>query len=276
MKKLLFATDLDGTLLNARHETDDTIIEGMKKLAETEALVVPATGRSFSMCEMLGFPEGPRVLMNGAIATDSEGVIIHDMPLSRETVKELMETFPNLPFEFCTSDGNLSMQSREETIANFRRRWAKRGKPRREADFDRMFRGHRNDLSKDEILSHTIYKINCNKEDTADCRNLDAWLEAHPSVINTPSDLVLYEITSADATKGKAVEVLADHLGIPHDQVAVFGDGVNDLSMFETFEHSYAPDTGGPEAKAAASELLDGSDEHCVIEKMKELRQTWQ
>lgn len=45
--------------------------------------------------------------------------------------------------------------------------------------------------------------------------------------------------------------------------------------MFRLFEHSFAPDTAQPEVKAAASALLDGSDEHCVIRKMKELQKTW-
>lgn len=276
MKKLLFATDLDGTLLNARHETDETILDGMEELAAQGALVVPATGRSFSMCESLGFPKGPRILMNGAMVLDSDGSVVRDTPLPAEVIRELMERFPDLPFEFCTEESTLTRQSRQQTIANFQRRWTLRGKPRREEDFDRMFQGHRNDQTTDQILAEKVYKINCNREDTQDCRDLEAWLAQHPEVINTPSDAVLYEITAREATKGNAVQALADHLQIPADQVAVFGDGVNDLSMFEMFEHSFAPDTGGQRAKEEASVLLDGSDEHCVIHKMKELRSQWQ
>ncbi len=275
MKELLFASDLDGTLLNARHETDEEILQGIRDLAAHNARVVISTGRSASMCRALGFEPGPVILMNGALALDEAGHVIHDAPLDPDLVRELMDRFPDLPFEFCTDRGTLTRQSRQETIANFQRRWAKRGKPRRDGDFDRMFQGHRNDLNREEILAETIYRINCNREDSEDCRALEAWLADHPQVVNTPSDAVLYEITSCHATKGQAVRALADHLGIPYDQVAVFGDGINDLSMFRLFEHSFAPDTAQPEVKAAASALLDGSDEHCVIRKMKELQKTW-
>ncbi len=79
-----------------------------------------------------------------------------------------MDLFPDLPFEFCTSDCTLTRQSRQETIGNFQRRWAKRGKPRRNADFDKMFQGHRNDQTREQILDQTIYKINCNREDSED------------------------------------------------------------------------------------------------------------
>jgi len=276
MKQLLFASDLDGTLLNAAHETDEEILTGMQELARQNAAVAVSTGRSVSMCRSLGFPPGPKVLMNGALALDAEDRVVYDQPLPAAIVAELMDLFPDLPFEFCTSDCTLTRQSRQETIGNFQRRWAKRGKPRRNADFDKMFQGHRNDQTREQILDQTIYKINCNREDSEDCRRLETWLAAHPEVVNTPSDEVLYEISAASATKGLAVQALAGHLGIPHDQVAVFGDGINDLSMFELFAHSYAPSTGQPEVQAAASEVLDGSDEHCVIRKMKELREQWQ
>ena len=34
MKQLLFASDLDGTLLNAAHETDEEILTGMQERAD--------------------------------------------------------------------------------------------------------------------------------------------------------------------------------------------------------------------------------------------------
>ena len=37
MKQLLFASDLDGTLLNAAHETDEEILTGMQELARQNA-----------------------------------------------------------------------------------------------------------------------------------------------------------------------------------------------------------------------------------------------
>ena len=42
----LFASDLDGTLLNGLHETDRTIRGAIKTAIELGAHVVPATGRS--------------------------------------------------------------------------------------------------------------------------------------------------------------------------------------------------------------------------------------
>lgn len=42
----MFASDLDGTLLNALHEADGTIRRAIRELTEAGLHVVPATGRS--------------------------------------------------------------------------------------------------------------------------------------------------------------------------------------------------------------------------------------
>ena len=41
----MFASDLDGTLLNALHEADGTIRRAIRELTEAGLHVVPATGR---------------------------------------------------------------------------------------------------------------------------------------------------------------------------------------------------------------------------------------
>lgn len=52
--------------------------------------------------------------------------------------------------------------------------------------------------------------------------------------------------------KGAAVKALCEHMGIGLDEVVVFGDAGNDLTMFEVVEHSVAVGNATPEAAAAA------------------------
>lgn len=52
--------------------------------------------------------------------------------------------------------------------------------------------------------------------------------------------------------KGSALLTLCDHLGITPDQVVVFGDAGNDLTMFSVAGHAVAVGNATPEAKAAA------------------------
>lgn len=48
------------------------------------------------------------------------------------------------------------------------------------------------------------------------------------------------EINAVGVSKGAKVELLARHLGISNEEVAVVGDDHNDVSMFEKFAHSFA------------------------------------
>ena len=60
------------------------------------------------------------------------------------------------------------------------------------------------------------------------------------------------DILPAGWSKGRAVEVLADCLGLSLDEVVVFGDSENDVSMFQAVEYSVAVRNSSAEALAAA------------------------
>ena len=271
MFKKLFASDLDCTLLNRRHEVDDVIASGIKKLRANDVLVVPATGRSMSMCHQLGLDTAPFVGSNGAIVYGPDGNVIASHPIRKEYLKELWETFPDMPFEFCGMEKIYSRQGREQSVASFLERWQRRGRPKRVMDFDRMFASHVHNASLDDVLSEDIYKINCNNNGDENAQKFEKWVEKHPDLVNAPSDSVLFEVTDRLATKGEGVATLAKALGISDENVSVFGDGINDVSMLERFSNSYAPDAGSVQARAAANHLLDASDEHCVIHEMERI-----
>ena len=57
-------------------------------------------------------------------------------------------------------------------------------------------------------------------------------------------------------SKGKAVRFLMERFGIRRDEVAVFGDSENDISMFEHADFSYAMDTSAPHVKSSARYVI--------------------
>ena len=68
--------------------------------------------------------------------------------------------------------------------------------------------------------------------------------------------------------KGRAVEVLAEHLGITLDEVAVFGDSENDVAMLEAVPHSVAMRNASPEALAAAQYRIGLSADDAVADAL--------
>ena len=86
--------------------------------------------------------------------------------------------------------------------------------------------------------------------------------------MNASFDGDLFELTDARVNKGEAVAWLAGHLGIAESDVAVYGDGGNDLAMLERFSHAYAPKGASEAAKLAASHVIGSCAHHAVSRHM--------
>lgn len=69
------------------------------------------------------------------------------------------------------------------------------------------------------------------------------------------------QVTGKDSGKLKAIEGVRKRLGFGIDEVAVFGDDVNDLEMISFYPNSVAMGNAVPEVKAAARFVTAANDE---------------
>lgn len=69
-------------------------------------------------------------------------------------------------------------------------------------------------------------------------------------------------------SKGCAVEAIAEHLGLTLDEVVVFGDSENDVSMLEAVPHSVVVRNASPEALAAAHYRIGLSTDDAVADAL--------
>ena len=264
----MFASDLDGTLLNAMHEADRTIRGAIKEAQAQGAHVVPATGRSVLPIGENGFTglKVDGVCANGSIIRGHHGDLLKIYELDKAFVEELLRAFPQICFDCCTPDGMYSSGSYEMHSAGFRRdnvfrRIIMRGMRARGG----VHEEHYFDQPLSEIMSHSICKINCRVTSDDLDRELKAFLASHADrVVNAPFDPVMFEITDKACNKGESVAWLGRYYGIEEDEIAVYGDGGNDLDMLRRFRHSYATSNGSDEAKAAASATIGSCAFHAV------------
>ena len=264
----LFASDLDGTLLNGLHETDRTIRGAIKTAIELGAHVVPATGRSVLPMGDHGFTglKIDAVCANGSIVRGQNGELLKAFTVDPAFVEELLRAFPQICFDCCTPDGMFSSGSYEMHQAGFKRdgllrRIVMRGMRARGGAHEEQFF----DQSLSSILSHEVCKINCRVTSEELDRELKVFLADHAdTVVNAPFDPVMFEITDKDCNKGESVAWLGRYYGIGEDEIAVYGDGGNDLVMLSRFRHSYATANGSDEAKAAASATIGRCELHAV------------
>lgn len=76
------------------------------------------------------------------------------------------------------------------------------------------------------------------------------------------------DIHHTEATKGGAIRTLKEQLGF--SRVVCFGDGENDLSMFEAADEAYAPDNAEKAVKDAATAVIGHHDEDGVAAFLRE------
>ena len=82
------------------------------------------------------------------------------------------------------------------------------------------------------------------------------------------SDEQWLEIMPKDFTKASAVQKLKQIT--KSDYVVVFGDGINDLEMFEVADECYAMSNAEPELKAVATKIIESNDNDGVARWLAE------
>lgn len=265
----LFASDLDGTLFNALHEADRSVRAGVAAALGAGRHVALATGRWASSAAELGFPGMALELVcgNGAFVYDASGELVRSVAIERGVLEELLRAFPTCCLACVATDGTFVRGTREQQMASYR---PSRGIMGRVAAW-RFRRGGAGsaamtfDAADADVLAHEVCKVNCRVDDPGLHRELAAFVAERASALaNASFDGDLFELTAAGVNKGEAVAWLAGHLGMREDEVAVYGDGGNDIAMLERFEHAYATRGASDEAKRAAGAVIGSCALHAV------------
>ena len=264
----LFASDLDGTLFNIFHETDGAILRRLRRALDAGRHVALASGRCVRHPAELGFCDLPieSVGANGAHVVGRDGEVLRHVTIDPAVIEELLGSFPGVCVTCVGRDRTYVRGTREQNAASYvmphglagvvmRRRMRRRAS----AD-DELF-----DQTDAQVLEKDICKMNFRVFDDGLRRELDAFVAEHADVlVNASFDGDLFELTDRGVNKGEAVAWLARELGMGEDEVAVYGDGGNDLAMLGRFEHAYATSNASDEAKRAAGNVIGSCALHAV------------
>lgn len=257
----LFACDLDGTLLNALHKTDNVIRRALREVTDSGARFAVATGRTMHGARDLDCPDIPMdtIGSNGAIIRTGAGELLKSFPIDPAALEDMLRTLPDVCFECVTCEGTYITGTPEDRAAGFRndhpiRRIIMRGmRGKKGFPVDELYFSQ----TPEQILEHEVCKVNARVATESLRRELVGYLNSHQDkIVDAPFAPLMFEITAHDVNKGAAVAWLASYYGISEDEVAVYGDGGNDIRMLERFTHSYATRGASDEAKRAASTVI--------------------
>lgn len=268
----LFASDLDGTLYNGLHQTDGGIVRRLRRVVGAGRHVALATGRWSSTGAELGFGDLPLEVVcgNGAFVYGASGELLRSVEIDPATVEELLRAFPTCCLVCVSADGTFVRGSRADQLAGYLPPHGLLGRfvawqaRRRGPGADMVF-----DQTEADVLAHPICKVNCRVLDAGLKAELAAFVgERADTLVNASFDGDLFELTEASVNKGEALAWLAGHLGMTEDEVAVYGDGGNDLAMLERFDHAYATSNASEAAKRAAGNVIGSCTLHAVPRHM--------
>lgn len=264
----LFASDLDGTLLNENHKVDERIAGGIEKILHSGVNMAVATGRNYERAKFKEFEGFYYITLNGAHILDPNGQTISTSKIDSSIIKDILIHLSDLPLRF-SDERHLYFTIPKEKHYEELRAGSERFKPMSEEDILAFTSGNVYDQTAEDILAHDILKIGCSGMSEEQRERLNAYLDEHQHLLtNAPSYADMFEITKKGVNKGSAVAMLAKKLNIQEDEVAVYGDGGNDIEMLHHFKNSYAPSDGSQAAMNAAHEIIDSCHNYGVITHM--------
>lgn len=243
MSKFLYVSDLDGTLLN-----NQTALSVFTRNSLLDILILKeknftiATARSLTTAkEILGeIPfELPIIQLNGALISDyHSGEDFYRVFLEMEYSERLINIFKEYSVCFLSSckepkqGGDISRclmpEKRNQAMEMFYQDRIHKNDSRIKVAHTPEYCFDYKNISFTVIEEHTksqeIFKLIKSE--------LEDKLEIYPMGV----DRMGWEwttIQSKQATKGKAVEKICELFSYPKEKTTIFGDNINDLSMFE-------------------------------------------
>ncbi|MCM1181202.1 MAG: Cof-type HAD-IIB family hydrolase [Clostridium sp.] len=283
----LIVSDMDGTLFNSNQEITPFNLAAIKQANRNGVRFMIATGRSMQTIEptLQKYDlECGLILMNGAEIRDEKLNIISTLNVDQNVIAKLAEQLEKMGYipEYMAEKGAFLCGTEEMMEKNMAwrmmcldRTHTMTFEQAKEAGRTSIFQ--KNLTRFDSLQKMLEQKVEVRKmivfhpDTEKNQENRTILQKKFPELSILSSYPENIEINHASAQKGSGLMQAIGKMGIEPDEVAVFGDGYNDISLFELFSHSYAPENAEPDIKAMASEIIPSNNEDGVGIKINEL-----
>lgn len=263
----LIAIDIDGTLLTSDHQLSEEVCQAIQAAKAKGVKVVLCTGRPIvgvmPYLEKLGLKDASDIAItqNGALVqeTASEKVLSH-LTIELEQLKKIHEfsLTQEAQLTFFDDQHMYSLNSNPSPLV-----W------------------------EDAELLHTDLRLTTIEEVTEEMLLTKAMFLGTPTEIDTlladlPEELLAefygvrsvpynFEFLNPAASKGEALHLLAESLGLTADEVMAIGDAENDRSMLEYAGNAVVMANALPDIQKLATFLTKSNDEHGVAYAIEKL-----
>lgn len=275
MQKTLYVSDLDGTLLTPEECLTPFTAETIRRLTAEGMQFSFATARSLSTAKKvtgaLGELHLPVIVNNGgAILDAADGHILEAVYFTEEEtafVREVLAQAGLSPIVYSRNGDHPDSECVSYVPKNISRGMAYYLNSRK--DDERLC-----EVEENGLYSGRIFYFAVMKDSKEECESAFARVAADERFStylykDVYSEGWYFEIGPARATKANAVQRLAELCGC--EKIVCFGDGKNDLPMFEIADECYAMGNADESLKVAATAVIGTNREDGVAHKLMEL-----
>lgn len=269
----LFASDMDGTLLNEQHIISPENASAIKLLQQHGIEFMIATGRDYRSATQLLSAQDIRcaiVTLNGACIYNTEGTLIYQQAMNANACNALIDFLTKRDIHFV-------FQGREHFYVSDMQRFIARMEAFTKQNSDDV-----HDLTAAQMeayvaaaqpithftnpITEPILKFMVSSDSPADLEEIRHFFgnNEHLDITSSASDNL--EITSSLAQKGLALEFYANRIGLSMSEIAGIGDSLNDRSMLKMVGYSFAMANATPTIKQIAKYPAPANTEHGVAQ----------
>ena len=267
----LFVTDMDGTLLDEKHNISPENLAALKELREKGTEVMIATGRLDSMVKayvkQLGI-KTPVISCNGGLIRDfttNETLYINEM--SKSSARKTIEICKDHSIPYLLYCENMIYTDMLSKRVDFLQEYNESQPKEDRIDFlvvDNIFEDFNNIQNILKIL------IICEKGDSNLHEKLEADLRKIDDISAYKSSGILLDVMNKGVSKGNALKHYLKMKGLSSNKTAAIGDNFNDISMLEFADFSIAMGNAEDDIKAIADLVTKTNIEHGVAHAIRE------
>lgn len=259
MKKAIFF-DVDNTLVcREKNRINDSTIKAINTLKDKNINLAIATGRSLAMLKNESFSEMFKTIIsaNGSLIT-FEDKVIYKKYMDKKAVKSIIASFEKNNIPYCIHLLNKSIGKVEE-------RWVNNFAEKYNMNIEKL----EGDILED-IDKYEIFQINAHIKEHEIKKFKREYNEFNfVKLIDVEEG---YDIFNKCCNKGSAIRYIKEKSQEKDIEYYAFGDGFNDLEMFQEVDYGIAMGNGCMELKEKAYYVTDNINEDGLYNALKNLR----
>ena len=281
----VIASDMDGTLLNENHVFSEKTIQSIKKACEKGFRFMVVTGRNFVSAMQPLRDTGlvcDYVVSSGAVVRNPEKEIVISIDMGFDECEYIYNSMKKYPVGilFCSEEMNHILGTHEEVdecildYVRFFHETADKEELKKTKTYQQMWERTAalpdyEALRKNNVPIGKMFLFSDNWDMLQEMKKE---LVKNENLAVSSSAKTNLEVTHVLAQKGSVLKQYIESLGYTMDEVMVFGDSLNDLSMMEMdFGATIAMENADEEIKAVAKYITKSNEDDGVAYVIDEM-----